>query len=153
MGLSRTITRYPLLGATIMRIPILARGHVAQQPWLVPTTRMPYHAVKFLRLARRSNNRSSDKLEWLDSAHWDRDKMAANFLTTISNAFFKENLQISIKISLKFVPQCPNNNIPALCQIMAWRRPCAKPLSEPMMVSLLTHIHVINCIIHILCTC
>ena len=32
------------------------------------------------------------------------------------------------------------NNIPALVQIMAWRRPGDKPLSEPMMVSLLTHI-------------
>ena len=32
------------------------------------------------------------------------------------------------------------NNIPALVQIMAWRRPGDKPLSEPMMVSLATHI-------------
>ena len=32
------------------------------------------------------------------------------------------------------------NNIPALVQIMAWRRPGDKPLSEPMMVNLLTHI-------------
>ena len=31
-------------------------------------------------------------------------------------------------------------NKPALFQIMAWRRPGAKPLSETMMVSLLTHI-------------
>ena len=34
----------------------------------------------------------------------------------------------------------PINIIPALVQIMAWRRPGDKPLSEPMMVSLLTHI-------------
>ena len=32
------------------------------------------------------------------------------------------------------------NNNPALFQIMAWRRPGDKPLSEPMMVSSLTHI-------------
>ena len=32
------------------------------------------------------------------------------------------------------------NNIPALAQIMAWRRPGDKPLSEPMMVRLLTHL-------------
>ena len=32
------------------------------------------------------------------------------------------------------------NNIPALVQIMAWRRPGDKPLSEPMMFSLPTHI-------------
>ena len=53
--------------------------------------------------------------------------------------FFNENVWISIKISLKFVPKGPINNIPALVQIMAWRRPGDKPLSEPMMVSLLTH--------------
>ena len=43
---------------------------------------------------------------------------------------------ISIEISLKLVPKGPINNIPALVQIMDWRR----PLSEPMMVSLTTHI-------------
>ena len=54
--------------------------------------------------------------------------------------FLRENAWIPTKISLKFVPKGPINNIPALVQIMAWRRPGDKPLSEPMMVSLLTHI-------------
>ena len=54
--------------------------------------------------------------------------------------FLKENIWITIKISLKFVPMGPINNIPALVQIMAWHRPGDKPLSESMMVSLLTHI-------------
>ena len=54
--------------------------------------------------------------------------------------FLNENFWISIKFSLKFVPNGPINNIPALVQIMAWRRPGDKPLSEPMMVSLSTHI-------------
>ena len=54
--------------------------------------------------------------------------------------FLNENIWISIKISLKFVPKSPVNNIPALVQIMAWRRPGDKPLSEAMMASLLTHI-------------
>ena len=49
---------------------------------------------------------------------------------------------LSIKISLAFVPKGPINNIPSLVQIMAWRWPCDKPLSEPMMVKLLTHIWV-----------
>ena len=53
--------------------------------------------------------------------------------------FLNDNVIISIKISLKFVPMGPINNIPALVQIMAWRQPGDKPLSEPMMVSLLTH--------------
>ena len=54
--------------------------------------------------------------------------------------FFNENVWISIMVSLKFIPKGPNNNIPALGQRMAWRRSGDKPLSEPMMVSLLTHI-------------
>ena len=54
--------------------------------------------------------------------------------------FLNENVWISIKISLNFVPKDRINNIPALVQIMAWRRSGDKPLSEPMMVSLLTHI-------------
>ena len=56
--------------------------------------------------------------------------------------FFNENVWISIKISLKFVPRGPINNISALVQIMVWRRSGNKPLSEPMMVSLPTHIYV-----------
>ena len=54
--------------------------------------------------------------------------------------FSNESVYISIKISLKFVPKGPINNIPALVQIMAWRRSGDKPLSEPMTVSLPTHI-------------
>ena len=51
-----------------------------------------------------------------------------------------KNARISIKISPKFVPKDPINNILALIQIMAWHRPGDRLLSEPMMVSLLTHI-------------
>ena len=54
--------------------------------------------------------------------------------------FLNEALSISLKISLKFIPKVSINNIPALIQIMAWRRPGDKPLSEPMMVSLPAHI-------------
>ena len=54
--------------------------------------------------------------------------------------FLNENVWISISISLKFVPRDPINNIPTLVQVMAWRRPGDKPLSEPMMVRLPTHI-------------
>ena len=62
--------------------------------------------------------------------------MAAISQTTLSNVFLSEN----IRISMKFVPTGPVNDIPALVQIVAWRRSGDKPLSEPMMVSLLTHI-------------
>ena len=59
---------------------------------------------------------------------------------TFKRIFLNENVRISINISLKFVPKVPINNIPALVQILAWRRSGDKPLSEPMMVNLLTHI-------------
>ena len=55
--------------------------------------------------------------------------------------FWNENLSIAIKISLQFVPRGPVNKIPALVQTIAWRRPSDKPLSEPMMDSLQTHIN------------
>ena len=54
--------------------------------------------------------------------------------------FLDENVWISIKISLTFVLKDPINNIPALVEIIAWRRPGDKPLSQPMVVILLTHI-------------
>ena len=58
----------------------------------------------------------------------------------LKRIFLNQNVWISIKISLKFVPRGPINNFPALVQIMAWRRPGDKPLSAPMMVRLPTHI-------------
>ena len=54
--------------------------------------------------------------------------------------FLNENVWIPIKISLKFVPRGPIDNIPSLVQIMAWRQQGDKPLSEPMVVRLPTHI-------------
>ena len=53
---------------------------------------------------------------------------------------FNEDVWIPIKISLKFIPKGAINNILAMVQMMAWRRPGDKPLSEPMVVSLPTHI-------------
>ena len=54
--------------------------------------------------------------------------------------FLNENVWIPIEMSLKFVSKGPINNISAMVQIMAWRRPGDKLLSEPMVVSLATHI-------------
>ena len=54
--------------------------------------------------------------------------------------FVSENVLIWIQISLKFVHRGPINNIPSLVQIIAWRRPGDKPLSEPIMIILLMHI-------------
>ena len=81
--------------------------------------------------------------------HWGLNKMfftlrprqngrlfADNIFTCI---FLNEKVWIWINISLKFVPKGQINNIPVFVQIMAWRRPGDKPLSELMMFSLLTH--------------
>ena len=51
-----------------------------------------------------------------------------------------ENVWIAINISHNIIPKVSINNIPALVQKMAWHRPGDKPLSEPMMVRLPTHI-------------
>ena len=71
-------------------------------------------------------------------SHWGRDKMAAIFQTTFSNAFLWMKM-CEFRLRFHWI-LFPINNISALVQIMAWRRPGDKPLSEPMMVSLLTHI-------------
>ena len=64
--------------------------------------------------------------------------MAAIFPDDIFKMIFmNENLCISIKISLKIVLI---NHIQALAQIMGWRRPGDKPLSEPIVVRLMTHV-------------
>ena len=54
-------------------------------------------------------------------------KMVIHANSCIILYFLNENLWIMIKISLKFLPKGPNNNIPALVQIMAWRQPGDKP--------------------------
>ena len=59
---------------------------------------------------------------------------------TFNRIFVNENVRILKKFSIKFVPKGPNINIAALVEIMAWRRSGHNPVSEPVMVSLLTHI-------------
>ena len=46
--------------------------------------------------------------------------------------FLNKNVWASIKMSLKFVPEDPINNVPALVQTMAWHRSGDKPLSALM---------------------
>ena len=76
------------------------------------------------------------KLNTLRSRQYDR-RFADDIFKCI---FLNEDIWISINISMKFVPKDPIDNIPILFQTMAWRRPGDKPLSEPMVVSLLMHI-------------
>ena len=67
------------------------------------------------------------------------NNVSAQFADAVE-IFLNENLSISHKILLKFVPKIRVDNIQALVQIMAWRRPGDKPLSESMTVTFLAHI-------------
>ena len=73
-----------------------------------------------------SKNKTNTLRPRQNSRHFTDDILACIFLN--------ENVWIPIRISLKFVPKSPMNNIPALVQIMAWRRPGDKLLSEPMLL-------------------
>ena len=70
--------------------------------------------------------------------HLPLDKMAAISTYDIFKCIFlNEKFCILFKISVEFVAKGPIDNIPALVQIMAWRRIGAKPLSEPMLTRII----------------
>ena len=73
--------------------------------------------------------------QWNSSlTHWGRDKMAAIFQTTFSNAFsWMKIFKFRLRFHWSLFPRV---------QLTILRRPGNKPLSEPMMVNLLTHIRV-----------
>ena len=95
--------------------------------WLYQQLRNLYR-WKYSHLYRPRPRRSSD--------HFAHDRFELIFLF--------ENIWMSLKISLNFVHKVLIRNIPSLVQIslMAWRRQGNKPLSEPVMVSVLTHIYI-----------
>ena len=106
-------------------------------------------SVYWSRVSDASNTSSTDRVNMTpnDNYHWQahilgiRVTGAANVNSLKSRQirryfavnFLNEHVWIPIKISPKFVPKGPINNIPALVQIMAWRRTGDKALSEPMM--------------------
>ena len=99
-----------------------------------------YQSVEYLQMAQTQERRMFTKycivlntLRPRQNGHYFADN-------TFKRILFKEHVIISIKVSMKFVPKVPINNIPALVQIMAWRHPDDKPLYEAMMVNLQTHI-------------
>ena len=68
-------------------------------------------------------------------------KMADISQTTFSNVFSSMKMfEFRFKFHWSFYPEGLINNIPSLVRIMAWRRPGDKPLSEPMVARLPTHI-------------
>ena len=98
-----------------------------------------------IRQAARAGSRSWDRVAPLDinglvtySVNTSRPgQNDRHFPDGIFQCIFLDGkFWISLKIAPKFVPKVRINNIPALVQIMAWRRGGDKPLSEPMMVRL-----------------
>ena len=76
---------------------------------------------------------------WL--THWGRDKMAAISQTTLSIAFsWMKMLEFWLNFHWSLFLGVQLTIFQQLVQIMAWRHPGDKPLSEPGMVNLLTHI-------------
>ena len=69
-------------------------------------------------------------------SHWGRDNLTTISQTIFSNAF----CWMIIQISLKFIPKGPIDNMPALIQILAWRRMATSHYLNQWWPSLLTHI-------------
>ena len=69
-------------------------------------------------------------------------QMDTLFQTTFANGFsWMKMYEFPLKFHWSlFVPRGPISNIPTLVEIMAWHLPGDKPLSQPMIVSLLTNI-------------
>ena len=83
-----------------------------------------------------------NSLALLPVYHIEVETNGCHFADIFKRIFLNGNVSVSIKISLKFVPKGPIINSTTLVQIMAWRRPGDKPLSEPMMLRLPMYIFV-----------
>ena len=102
-----------------------------------------FHKVSVIPSWRRTNPKIKIAYNYIPrcvSLHTLRPRNCRHFAdSSFKCIFLNENAWISFKISLKFIPKFRIYNIPALVQIMAWRWPGDKPLSESMLVRLLTH--------------
>ena len=59
---------------------------------------------------------------WKVYKHIEAETNGRHFADIFKCIFFSENVWIPIKISLKCVPKGQIDNIPAMVQIMVWRR-------------------------------
>ena len=126
--LSNCVNEANWVGATFKTMFVIRRpGRPASAWWL----QIFWHQI----------DAGSSALKILTSQHIEAETNGRHFADAIFKCiFFNENVWIPIKISLKFVPKGSIDNIPAMVQIMAWRRRGDKPLSGPMVVCLPTHI-------------
>ena len=123
----------------------------SQSLWLMLQKRPELFWCQYYDSQRQTVNMPCEN-RWLAPRKWGGDARWFNTLRPRQDGrhfvdaiftciFFNENCCIFIKFSLKYVRKSLIDNNPALVQIMAWRRSGDKPLSEPMMISLQTHIY------------
>ena len=132
-------------------MPATVRGNLSpterlsKSGWIVPYTRLLFVISatknKIYLISSYLFYPTREKSPW--HLHFEAESNGRHFTDdNFKCIFLNGNAWIPIKISLKFVPKSPINNISVLVQIMAWCRPGDKPLSELIMVSLPTHIYV-----------
>ena len=99
------------------------RGRSRSQPRSISRSRISFvpscTAIIAAVAPGEENHGKSNKLKLL--THWGTNKNGHHFPDDIFKCLFlNENVWISIKISLNFVPKGSINNIPALDEIIAW---------------------------------
>ena len=135
LGASDAIWHYRTSSAWVqmMACCLLVPGNYLSQCWLIVLWHLSKRNVQDIYPLFESKNYSFNALRpRQNECHFTDD--------IFKYIFLNENAWILMKILLKFVPRCPINNIPASVQIMVWGRTCDKPLSEPLVIILLTHI-------------
>ena len=88
-----------------------------------------------------SQDISSRRIGLVLLTHWGRDKMATIFQTMFLNEFSWMKMYV-FWLNFHWNLLARDQLTSTMVHIMAWRRPGNKPLSEPMMVNLLTDIWV-----------
>ena len=130
-------------------ICVIEQGHHRPRWWLVTCLVTKFSEIQFKIQEHYfgTNNAFKNVCKMLTSLFTTSTLRTGKMTTTLADDIFKcislkENFWILNKISLKYIPKGVIDNMAALVQIMAWCRPGDKPLSEPMMVNLLTYIFV-----------
>ena len=106
-------------------------GHYPQ--WFMALSMLFYSIQHTVCIGLNANRNQAINSAAMTLTHLPLDKMTNNLADDIFNCiFFNENAWILNKISLRFVPKGPINNIPALVQIMAWRWPGEPSFAQEM---------------------
>ena len=140
-------------GLTMMMILIwsLDTFTIIHREWVIEIKYgLPCVRVCILGHSTRIRYNSQVPGRWVRGSAWGRWPHFGNKYTFCVNTLrprqndrhFPDDIFKRIFLMKMFVPRGPIHNIPTLVQVMAWRRLGDKPLSEPMMVRIPTHIYV-----------